>query len=388
MFTTVRRAMTGFAVLASAVAGFTALAPAANAADAPTNFLGGTTEGVVVIALTEHDTKWSGAGPEVDYNSPLTNAHHLCNDDNDYRTGLTLQIRRYRQIDPSWCTMAINECAHQAYYAGRLAGITFTNSDEPERPDYRCWTYPNYLAVGWQQPAAPALAPARVTDPRFVVLDNEAPALGPQARSTLKMRGLASETDSIRVSGAGWFVRSSSLDRFSSETQSQLLTYVDHAGEQRMAWAQPHADGTYDIVSFDTSDGKFVGGKYLQPANCLAAGICHRTNSINYLGADGHRYTASLEAAVTVGTPTHSANSTIDTPITFDAADFAPARTQGALTYQWRFQRSSVLKTYGTPVAGRTVAHQWSRVGTYAVELTVTDAIGRKAVTTMGVVLQ
>ncbi len=292
MFTTVRRAMTGFAVLASAVAGFTALAPAANAADAPTNFLGGTTEGVVVIALTEHDTKWSGAGPEVDFNFPEMNAYHLCNDDDDYRTGLAVQIRRYREIDALWCSKAVYECAHQAYYAGRLAGITFSNSDEPKRPAYGCWTYPNYLAVGWQQPAAPALTPARVTDPRFVVLDNEAPALGPQARSTLEMRGLASESASIRVSGAGWFVRSSSLDRFSSQTQSQLLTYVDHASEQRMAWAQPHADGTYDIVSFDTSDGRFLGGKYLQPAYCLAAGICHRTNSIQYLGADGHRYTA------------------------------------------------------------------------------------------------
>ena len=40
MFTTVRRAVTGFAVLASAVAGFTALAPAANAApDAPEHLL-------------------------------------------------------------------------------------------------------------------------------------------------------------------------------------------------------------------------------------------------------------------------------------------------------------------------------------------------------------
>ena len=47
-----------------------------------------------------------------------------------------------------------------------------------------------------------------------------------------------------------------------------------------------------------------------------------------------------------------------------------------------------MLTTYGTPVAGRTVAHQWSRVGTYAVELTVTDAIGRKVVTTMHVVQQ
>ena len=47
-----------------------------------------------------------------------------------------------------------------------------------------------------------------------------------------------------------------------------------------------------------------------------------------------------------------------------------------------------MLKTYGTPVPGHTVAHQWSRVGTYAVELTVTDATGRKAVTTMHVVLQ
>ena len=95
-----------------------------------------------------------------------------------------------------------------------------------------------------------------------------------------------------------------------------------------------------------------------------------------------------LEAALKVGAPTHSANPASRPPITFDAADFAPARSQGALTYQWRFQRSSVLKTYGTPVAGRTVAHQWSRVGTYAVELTVTDAIGRKVVTTMHVVQQ
>ena len=39
-----------------------------------------------------------------------------------------------------------------------------------------------------------------------------------------------------------------------------------------------------------------------------------------------------------------------------------------------------MLKTSGTPVTSHTVAHQWSRFGSYAVNLTVTDATGRKAI--------
>ena len=228
-----------------------------------------------------------------------------------------MQIRRYREIDALWCSKAVYESpTRPTTQAGWPASRSATVMSR--RPRLPLLDYPNYLAVGWQQPAAPALTPARVTDPRFVVLDNEAPALGPQARSTLEMRGLASESASIRVSGAGWFVRSSSLDRFSSQTQSQLLTYVDHAGEQRMAWARPRADGTYDIVSFDTSDGG-PSRQYLQPAFWLAA-ASPPDQQHPLLGADGHRYTASMEASLKVGAPTHPANPSIDTPITFDAA--------------------------------------------------------------------
>ena len=92
-----------------------------------------------------------------------------------------------------------------------------------------------------------------------------------------------------------WFVTTAVPDQVATPSQSLMVTYVDWFGNSRMAWASPTADGEYNFLSFATSQGKFLNGRILQPLYCRLAGICHLTNSIQYRGADGHRYFASLE---------------------------------------------------------------------------------------------
>jgi hypothetical protein len=52
-------------------------------------------------------------------------------------------------------------------------------------------------------------------------------------------------------------------------------------------WAQPTRDGGYHLVSFQTSQGIFNGGRLLQPEYCLASGLCRLTNAIQFIGSDG-----------------------------------------------------------------------------------------------------
>ena len=86
-------------------------------------------------------------------------------------------------------------------------------------------------------------------------------------------------------------------------------------------------------------------------------------------------------------------------PVTFSANDFAPGNAVAPLTYKWRFQlaecggrlpcvsRTEFGPAYSEPVAGESASYTWQTSGTFAVELTATDAQGKSATTTMSAVV-
>jgi hypothetical protein len=132
--------------------------------------------------------------------------------------------------------------------------------------------------------------------------------------------------------------------------------------------------------------------KNIDLSNCASSCFCSRT--MNYVGADGKQYSASIRGyAPPTGTPSVTPSSPLEgSPVNFDANNFAPAGATGAISYQWRFQAAGCGgiacqslgggPAYEDPVAGAKVAHTW---GTYSVQLTATDAIGATGTTTFNV---
>ena len=205
-------------------------------------------------------------------------------------------------LNPFMCADTVHYCAEVARDGGMLAGITFY-TDEDGYNAASCWAYPDApLARG------PVLVPRSLpatgeTDPWFLVSDLDAPFSPPRLTTIigLEQRGRqASEpyTALVRVI-AGFFGQRTSLDGFAEERPTEAITYYDWSGTQRWVRVDVTKDGSYLFVSTAVKNALALKTEACAKASITIDGVrtarlCTVSNSIQYLGADGHRYSAGV----------------------------------------------------------------------------------------------
>ena len=383
VFTTIRRLAT--VVAASALLSMVGVA-AAHAHELYTGFSGGT----IVVQLSNQQT----------YDAGLSDgdAMYVCSSGEG--GGVLWWIDDYRSIDLTACYTMLHDCAKDipqvfGYLVAERAAVTmYTDSDGVSR--FHCWTFPNDFQARtlWNEPTPPPTLAAQESDPRFVVFDHTTPSMYPRLASTIGIARVASREEcqtaecgtglfgkTLRVSG-NWFVE----EHGGNEFQTQALTYVDWNGEYQTSWLRKTSTGEYLFVTF-RRPWDAVEDRFLAPEYCLKAKVCSLTSSIHYVGLDEHHYTAELEEpSPSTGRPAYSAAATAGSPAVFDADSFRPGNSRGPLTYRWRFSRD-LWPSLTAPVYGHSASYTWSRAGTRHVELTVSDAVGHTAVTTLTVVV-
>jgi hypothetical protein len=205
-------------------------------------------------------------------------------------------------LNPFMCADTVHYCAEVAKDGGMLAGITFY-TDQSGYNAASCWTYPD-TSLGREQVLVPRSLPATgETDPWFLVSDLDAPFSPPHLTTIigLEQRGRqASEpyTALVRMS-AGFFGQRTSLDGFAWERPTEAITYYDWSGTQRWVRVQVTKDGNNLFVSTAVKSALSLKTDVCAKASITIDGersarLCTVSNSIQYLGADGHRYSAGI----------------------------------------------------------------------------------------------
>ena len=236
--------------------------------------------------------------------------------------------------------------------------------------------------------------PASASDPHFVVRD----AAGTSTESPTITLGTpdGASRGSVRVGASNWFVVQ---DPNGEQAQSLSIAYTDWYGRTNLALLERTGDDYVFHGVRQAADGTLT----FDPDDC---DICWTRNSIEYLGPDGQRLSATIAFdKPDSGQPTYSGDP-LQTlaPVSFDARDFRPGGAVGQVHYQWRFQKAGcgldgspcediqggigdlhLAPVYLDPVDGATATYAWPAAGTYHAQLTATDAQGRKAVTELSV---
>jgi hypothetical protein len=219
---------------------------------------------------------------------------------------------------------------------------------------------------------------ATATDPQFVVQQNGASTQSVLPSISWK-DSVSGATTQARLSKT-WFV---TTDASSQIAQSLSIVYTDWKGKEQRSWIVGNDTDGYGFLNYPQGVDATKG---VDLSSCASSGYCSKT--MNYVGADGKQYSASIRGyAPPTGTPIVTTSNPLEgTPVKFDANNFAPAGATGAISYQWRFQAAGCGgiacqsigggPAYEDPVAGARVAHTWGTWGTYSVQLTATDAIG------------
>ena len=239
----------------------------------------------------------------------------------------------------------------------------------------------------------PPIPPASPTDAHFLVTPRGS-ASPPQVAPTITIGGDPSgTTQKVRLTG-NWFVDAIAAPGGSSKPWQQLtLDYYDWDGVGNVAW----------LVRDGAGDQTFVGavapgdGTTIDPDTCQDDGGCWESDHIEYVGTDGHQYSASIEQFQSAtGTPTYSPSTPLEASlVTFDAGTFEPPSSDHKVDYSWRFQKLGcgwiecvrtdqgvpAPPSYSDPVTGRTATHTWESIGPAKVELTATDQHGHSATT-------
>ena len=243
-------------------------------------------------------------------------------------------------------------------------------------------------------PEPAAGPPASPTDAHFVVTPRGSLS-PPQVAPTIRIGGAPSgATQQVRLTG-NWFVGAIAAPGGLRGPGSQLtLDYYDWDGVGNVAWLVRNGAGNQAFVGGQAPDD----GTTLDPDTCQDDGTCWESDHIEYVGTDGHDYTASIETfQPATGTPTYSPSDPVEaSPVTFSAADLrAGGAPTAASTYSWRFQKLGcgwiecvrhrpgvpAAPSYAGPFEGATVSYTWQSIGPAKVELTATDQHGHSATT-------
>ncbi|HEX4472928.1 MAG TPA: MBG domain-containing protein [Nocardioides sp.] len=263
---------------------------------------------------------------------------------------------------------------------------------------------PSQLNAGClNPPAIPAAAPA---DPDFQVTPQAGGAVTHVPSISLSDQQ-AGYTSTVRLSGT-WFVQH--VTKTTGETgdaQSLRLHYIDWAGAPQQATLL-RSGGGYVFVGVSTPAGATASS--IDPSTCVASGTCWKSDHIQYVGADGKKYSASVSDPTpppsAVGAPVIPAHVQEGTPVTLKAGTFGPPDAVHGLEYRWVFHSAGCglyvdcLGTIGggcdprvlvcTPdnsgaVAGPQATYTWQGPGNGSVTLTADDGSGHSVTQTFAV---
>ncbi len=307
---------------------------------------------------------------------------------------LVRQLLPLAQADPGRQSVSQNGEQPTPVGAGNCDNSLLTPADY--LGDREVKTVPDPLHPGQFTlvPIAPCLNPSPIpaatsTDPLFQLRPREWQCCEPRITQspTLTLQSASDGgTSTTRVSGH-WFVTRVGSDDF--DVQTLRLAYVDWAGDAQIAYLLTHDDNTYSFVG-----SRFEGP--VDPDTCVADGSCWSSDHIEYKTADGRDFTAGLELPKPpVGYPqVLTATPLSGAPVKFGPGLFQPADSEGMVTWDWRFQKAGCGfpcttasgPDYTEPVPSQDhPSYTWETAGTYAVELTAHDGLGRHAVTTFNV---
>ena len=216
-------------------------------------------------------------------------------------------------------------------------------------------------------------------------------AARPLTRSaTITWTDPAAETTTTGRLHKNWFI----TETIGSVAQTLRITYKDWAGKVQTASLVERPANGHTFVSVRAPDDPSTK---FEVATCLDKGLCTESTTLKYLGPAGEKLSAKVEPyAAPTGTPKYTSGDE-GQALSFDANGFKPGLAQGAISYQWRFQKDGCgpafggcldfgsVPLYGTPVAGAIVTHAWAHSGQFSVELTATDSVGRTGTTTFPV---
>lgn len=233
------------------------------------------------------------------------------------------------------------------------------------------------------------------TDPTFRV---KAQGSTQETRaSSITLRDpVSATTHTVRASG-NWFVDSIATDGVADvdTVQTLRLRYVDWSGDIRYVWL--FQDPTTGAYSFWGMAGDENNNAYVD-ADCEATGTCFETDHIEYLGADGNKYSARLVGyAAPVGTPVVETPHPVEgKPVVVNANGFTFAGAVAPVRYNWQFQQTgcglqgcrtldpSTLTwhpVYGPLSVGARTGNTWQAAGKQWVRLRVIDSTGEQAET-------
>ncbi|HEX2517347.1 MAG TPA: hypothetical protein VH257_21775, partial [Chloroflexota bacterium] len=249
-------------------------------------------------------------------------------------------------------------------------------------------------------------------DPRFAVTAQGATV--PTVSPTITWQDGATGGPATARLSQGWFVRQADGK---DVAQSLRFDYTDWDGKARSAWLLAPEDGSYKFLGYTRSDSS------IDSTTCLSDKKCFLSPTIEYVGGDGTKYSASVQpyappggipryATATTGAPKYGTAAVEGSPLTFEANGFAPAGAKPPVVYSWRFQQEGCqggpcqvipqnptpgqitlgpggmqggAPAYSDPVSGATVSHTWGASGVFSVELTATDSAALIGTTTFTV---
>jgi hypothetical protein len=176
-----------------------------------------------------------------------------------------------------------------------------------------------------------------------------------------------------------WFI-TRVTDLPGTTVQTLRLHYTDWSGNGQNAWLFNDPTNGYEFLSVPD----LATSQTLTPSTCQTDGTCTLSSSIQYVGADGYHYTASLVSSAPASTITADPGYfvTEGTPLTLTAN----SPVQGA-TYSWQFWALEVCpdgatndtqctnnasSPYTAPVSGASASYTWNADGEFWVQLTTT----------------
>ena len=222
-----------------------------------------------------------------------------------------------------------------------------------------------------------AIPAATATDLQFLVA---AKNTGSQTLAPSIQVKNGAVTTTARLSGT-WFVTTAN----GTTAQTMRLAYTDWNRKQQNAWLIGNPTDGYSFLTYAPPADVSTT---VDPETCVTNGTCGAGPSINYIGADGQPYSASVQPyQPPTGTPTIIAGAE-GSPLTLKANNFAPGGAVAPVTYQWLIKAGNcnfLSCPTVTTLTGDTVNYTWQAGGAYRVDLVATDKVGAQATTTLQV---
>ncbi|MGC4110358.1 MAG: hypothetical protein QM747_08050 [Nocardioides sp.] len=259
---------------------------AADASDGTAHYGGGAGQPTYFF-FDAHDTAGAANAAESDPgNQPEWNSSDVC-DNNPQLEALMGTQDADSQLYT--CALLINDCPVPA--SGQLLGLTVAPGNDPSTvtDNSTCWTYPDNVDVERTAPQVWLPSERTAQDPVFDVSDRGGAADPAWTLQIAAPNGPKTGTE-IRASEAtvDGSVPLHSLGETTNggtETARASFAYVDWSQTKR--WAEVTTDGRWIVISQ-------ADGLTLDPQVCLDSGMCQETKTLQYIGWDSGRDSATI----------------------------------------------------------------------------------------------